>query len=76
MVRTIVAKMKPAGAPIPFPNPTASGVLKSIAEIGADPVTVRNSTPSETDRAAVQLVHIVSLRDVHALAVTTGSIPS
>src|ERR1700757_728234 len=38
--------MNDAGAPSPLPNPTASGVLNSIAEIGADPVTVRNSTPA------------------------------
>src|SRR5438132_2349239 len=30
---------------MPFPKPTEIGVLKSIAEIGADPVTVRKSTP-------------------------------
>jgi hypothetical protein len=45
-VSTTVAKMKPAGAPMPFPKPTAIGVLNSIAEIGAEPVTVRNSTRS------------------------------
>src|SRR6516225_280012 len=43
--RTMAAKMNAAGAPTPFPNPTMIGVLKSMAEIGADPVTVRNSTP-------------------------------
>ncbi len=37
--------MKPAGVPMPLPNPTAMGVLNSMAEIGAEPVTVRNSTP-------------------------------
>ena len=40
-----VANAKPAGVPMPFPYPTESGVLKSIAEIGAEPVTVRKSTP-------------------------------
>ena len=38
-----------------------------MAEIGADPVTVRKSTPPETDRAAVQLVDVVSLGDVDAV---------
>src|SRR5215472_4725198 len=41
----MAAKMNAAGAPTPFPNPTMIGVLNSMAEIGADPVTVRNSTP-------------------------------
>src|SRR5215471_7735987 len=45
MTRTMDAKMNAAGAPTPFPNPTMIGVLNSMAEIGADPVTVRNSTP-------------------------------
>ncbi len=43
---TTVANTNPAGVPIPFPNPTEIGVLNSIAEIGAEPVTVRNSTPA------------------------------
>ena len=46
MVRITVAKRNAAGAPRPLPKPTTSGVLKSIAEMGADPVTVRNSTPA------------------------------
>src|SRR5712692_11181247 len=46
IVSTTVAKRKPAGVPMPLPKPTEIGVLKSIAEIGADPVTVRKSTPS------------------------------
>src|SRR5439155_3242802 len=45
IVRMTVAKRKPAGVPTPFPNPTEIGVLKSMAEIGAAPVTVRNRTP-------------------------------
>ena len=43
---TIVANMKAAGAPTPWPKPTTIGVLNSIAEIGAEPVTVKNSTPT------------------------------
>jgi hypothetical protein len=30
---------------MPLPKPTAIGTLNSMAEIGAAPVTVRNSTP-------------------------------
>jgi hypothetical protein len=45
MVRMMVANRKAAGVPRPLPKPTASGVLKSIAEIGAEPVTVRKRTP-------------------------------
>src|SRR3979409_2590572 len=45
MVRMRVAKRKAAGAPMPLPKPTTSGVLKSMAEIGAEPVTVRKRTP-------------------------------
>src|SRR5437764_6692924 len=45
MVSTIVATRNPAGVPRPLPNPTEIGVLKSMAEIGAAPVTVRNRTP-------------------------------
>src|SRR6266545_5443439 len=41
----MAAKVNAAGAPTPWPYPTMIGVLNSIAEIGADPVTVRNSTP-------------------------------
>src|SRR4029077_15011460 len=37
--------MNVAGAPTPCPNPTTIGVLNSMAEIGAEPVTVRNRTP-------------------------------
>ena len=40
IARITVAKTNPAGVPMPLPKPTESGVLKSIAEIGADPVTV------------------------------------
>src|SRR6266699_2533013 len=46
MVSTTVANRNAAGAPTPSPEPTTIGVLNSIAEIGADPVTVRNSTPA------------------------------
>src|SRR5258708_11981928 len=46
MVSTTVAKRNAAGAPTPSPEPTTIGVLNSIAEIGADPVTVRKSTPA------------------------------
>src|SRR5262245_61693165 len=46
MVSTTVAKRNAAGAPMPLPYPTTIGVLNSIAEIGADPVTVKNSTPA------------------------------
>ena len=46
MARMTVANAKPAGVPMPFPYPTDSGVLKSIAEIGAAPVTVRKRTPA------------------------------
>src|SRR5258708_31802149 len=46
MVSTTVAKRNAAGAPTPSPLPTTIGVLNSIAEIGADPVTVRKSTPA------------------------------
>ena len=42
---TIVANMNAAGAPTPWPYPTTMGVLNSMAEIGAAPVTVRNRTP-------------------------------
>ena len=45
IARMTVAKAKPAGVPMPLPYPTESGVLKSIAEIGAAPVTVRKRTP-------------------------------
>src|SRR6476646_5434419 len=45
MVSTMAANPKPAGVPTPLPKPTEIGVLNSIAEIGAAPVTVRNSTP-------------------------------
>src|ERR1700686_4872749 len=45
MSRTTVATRNAAGVPIPLPKPTAIGTLKSMAEIGAAPVTVRNSTP-------------------------------
>src|ERR1700733_14212481 len=41
-----MAKRNAAGAPTPLPKPTTIGVLNSMAEIGAEPVTVRNSTPS------------------------------
>src|SRR5207249_2555675 len=47
IVKMTVAKRNPAGVPIPFPKPTEIGVLNSIAEIGAAPVTVRKSTPSK-----------------------------
>src|SRR6266567_7563998 len=40
------ANMNPAGVPMPLPKPTEMGVLNSIAEIGAAPVTVRKSTPN------------------------------
>src|SRR5258707_6151652 len=46
MVSTTVANRNAAGAPTPSPEPTTIGVLNSIAEIGADPVTVRKSTPA------------------------------
>ena len=46
MARMTVANAKPAGVPMPLPYPTDSGVLKSIAEIGAAPVTVRKRTPA------------------------------
>ncbi len=41
----MVANMNAEGAPTPCPNPTTIGVLNSMAEMGADPVTVRNRTP-------------------------------
>jgi hypothetical protein len=41
-----VAIQKPAGAPIPLPKPTAIGVLKSMALIGAALVTARKRTPN------------------------------
>src|SRR5215831_15537673 len=41
----MVANRNAPGAPAPWPYPTTIGVLKSMAEIGAAPVTVRNSTP-------------------------------
>src|SRR5258707_1234146 len=46
MVSTTVANRNAAGAPTPSPEPTTIGVLNSIAEIGAEPVTVRKSTPA------------------------------
>ena len=50
-------------------------MLNSIAEIGAEPVTVRNSTPDQSDSAALQLVDVPAVADVDALH-ETGSMPS
>src|SRR5579864_353206 len=66
--------MNPAGVPMPLPNPTEIGVLKSMAEIGADPVTVRNRTPiSPTD---LPLSLWMSSRWATSMLSTTGSMPS
>ncbi len=74
MVRTTVAIAKPAGVPSPLPNPTEIGVLKSIAEIGADPVTVRKSTPQIPIAPPCSLW--TSSRDETSTLSTTGSMPS
>ncbi len=68
------ARMNPAGAPMPWPYPTAIGVLNNIAEIGADPVSVRNSTP--TRPTAPPLSFWTSARSLTSTLSTTGSMPS
>src|SRR4249920_3529562 len=45
MVRTTVAKRKPAGVPSSLPAPTENGKLNMKTASGADPVTHRKSTP-------------------------------
>ena len=64
---TIVANMKAAGAPTPWPKPTTIGVLNSMAEIGADPVTVRNRTPPSPIAPLRSLATSGALRDVEVL---------
>src|SRR5215218_10257555 len=44
MVKTTVAKIYPAGAPVPLPNPTATGTLPVIAVIGAAVATAMKMT--------------------------------
>src|SRR4051794_41144474 len=41
----MVASRNAAGVYLPMPKPAANGTLPSIADSGAAPVTVRNSTP-------------------------------
>ncbi len=74
MVSTTVAIMNPAGVPMPFPKPTEIGVLKSIAEIGAEPVTVRKSTPQRPIAPPCSLW--TSSRDATSTLSITGSMPS
>src|SRR5438270_2471917 len=59
---------------MPLPNPTEMGVLKSMAEIGAAPVTVRNSTPARPTAPGFSLK--TSARCETSTLSTTGSIPS
>src|SRR2546429_9315783 len=59
---------------MPLPKPTAIGVLNSIAEIGAAPVTVRNSTPMRPTDPPLSLW--TSSRLATSTLSATGSMPS